>query len=207
MASLAAIGLCLHSGWASTVLMAQESGKGLPPRLVARRRMVLCSLPHSKQPYHAAENMELAEARAFIADCRASTIALAMEALQLLSAEIGARELAGAGLAASSARTMPELSAVLHSHRLIHAAEGVFYREAMREAAGKLGIKARALTKRAAGDFLVSDRGLREVLDCIGKAAGPPWTMDEKCASLAAFSLLPDLAGKFHLEILADAAG
>ena len=204
MTSLAAIGLCLHSGWASAVLMAQESAGA--PRLVARRRLVLCKLPHSRQPYHAAENMELADAEAFIADCRASTIALAVEALEQLSAESGARQLAGVGMIASSARTLPELSSILRSHTLIHAAEGAFYREAMREAAKRLGIKMRAITNRAACDFLVSARDLREALERIGKTAGPPWTMDEKCASLAALLLLPGLARKFHLETLGQPA-
>lgn len=201
MTSRAAIGLCLHSGWASAVLVAQESEEA---RLMARRRIVLCKLPHAKQPYHAAENMQLAEAESFIADCRASTIALAVEALERLSGEAGMRELAGAGMAVSSARTPPELSATLHSHTLIHAAEGAFYREAAREAAGQLGINVRAIANRAVCDFLERARDLRELLERIGKAAGPPWTIDEKCASLAAFLLLPDLARRFHLETLGE---
>jgi hypothetical protein len=199
MAPLAAIGLCLHSGWAAAVVMAQDPAK--VPALIARRRIALCE-PRAKQPYHAAETMELREAEAFIAACRIATIALVVEALERLGAETSGSNLAGVGIVAASARKLPALSAILRSHALIHAAEGVFYREAMIEAAKRAGLKSRAITGRAASDFLGGARDLRETLQRTGKAAGPPWTMDEKCASLAAFSLLPGLARKFHLELL-----
>jgi hypothetical protein len=110
--------------------------------------------------------------------------------------------LAGVGLATSSARELPPLARLLHSHALIHAAEGAFYRETVIEAAKGLGIKAHVVTGRAAADFLGATRELREALERIGKAAGPPWTMDEKCASLAALSLLPGPAERFHLQAL-----
>jgi hypothetical protein len=205
MDSLAAIGLGLHSGWASAVLMAQDSTGA--PGLMARRRIILCEKPEAKQPYHAAENMELNEAEAFIGKCRTATVILAAEALKRLREEAAARELAGVGLAASSTRELPPLSKLLHSHALIHAAEGVFYRETVIEAAKRLGIKAHVVTGRAASDFLDdAARELREMLERIGKAAGPPWTVDEKCASLAALSLLPGPAGRFHLEALGEPA-
>jgi hypothetical protein len=202
MASLAAIGLRLHSGWASAVLMAQdpEGASGL----IARRRIMLCERPQAKQPYHAAENMKFTEAEAFIAECRKAAIALTVEAVRRLGSESGGRKLAGIGLTASAARELPALSSILHSHALIHAAEGVFYRDAVIEAARRLGIKARAITNRAAPEFLDGARDLREVLERIGKMAGPPWTMDEKCASLAAFSLLPGIARKFRLGKLGE---
>jgi len=205
MASVAAIGLRLHSGWAASVLVAQDSAKA--PALIARRRIILCEPPSAKQPYHAAEIMELREAEAFITACRITTIALAVEALERLGAKTGGLGLAGVGLVgvgivASSPRKLPALSAILHSHPLIHAAEGVFYREAMIEAAKRAGLKSRTITGRVASDFLGRARDLRETLQRIGKAAGPPWTMDEKCASLAAFSFLPGPARKFHLEAL-----
>jgi len=205
MASIAALGLRLHSGWAAAVLVAQDSAK--TPALIARRGIALCALPAAKQPYHAAETMGLREAEAFITACRITTVALAVEALERLSAEGGGLEfdglgLAGVGIVASSAQKLPALSTILHSHPLIHAAEGVFYREAMIEAAKWARLKSRAITGRAASDFLDGARDLRETLQRIEKAAGPPWTMDEKCASLAAFSFLPGSARKFHLEAL-----
>lgn len=204
MASLAAIGLRLHSGWASAVLMAQESAGSIASGLIARRRIMLCEKPQAKQPYHSAEGMDLREAEAFIAECRASTIALAMDALKQLGAEKGGRRLAGIGLTASAARELPALSSILHSHALIHAAEGVFYREALIEAARRMRIKTRAITNRAAPEFLDGARDLRDALERIGKTAGPPWTMDEKYASLAAFSLLPGAARKFRLGALGE---
>jgi hypothetical protein len=146
--------------------------------------------------------MELKEAEIFIAQCRAATVALAADALERLREEAGARKLAGVGLAASPARELPPLPKLLHSHALIHAAEGMFYRETLIEAAKRQGIRTRAITGRAASDFLDAARDLGEALERIGKAAGPPWTRDEKCASLAALSLLPGPARRFHLEAL-----
>ncbi|HEY5084744.1 MAG TPA: hypothetical protein VII48_09490, partial [Rhizomicrobium sp.] len=96
MAFVAAIGLRLHSGWAASVLVAQDSAKA--PALIARRRIALCE-PRAKQPYHAAESMELREAEAFITACRITTIALAVEALERLGAETGGLEFDGARLA------------------------------------------------------------------------------------------------------------
>ena len=204
MASLAAIGLRLHSGWASAVLMAQDSAGNTGSGLIARRRISLCEKPQAKQPYHAAENMDLREAEIFIAECRAATIRLAMDALTRLGTESGARKLAGIGLTVSAPRELPALSSILRSHALIHAAEGLFYRDALIEAARRLEIKARAIANRAVPEFLDSARDLRETLERIGKKAGSPWTMDEKSASLAAFSLLPEPARKFHLDALGE---
>lgn len=204
MASSAAIGLRLHSGWAASVLLA-ESESRTGPRLIARRRIMLCELPHSKQPYHAAENMSLGEAEAFIAKCRAATIGLGGKALKALRREADGCAFLGLGLVASSARKLPALPDILNSHALIHAAEGTFYREALIAAAAEIDIKTRAIKNNAAADFLGQHaHHLREVLERIGKTAGPPWTMDEKCACLAALTLLPGLQKKFHLETLSE---
>ena len=200
MDSLAAIGLGLHSGWASAVLMAEGSA-GIPG-LMARRRIILCEEPQAKQPYHAAESMKLGEAEAFIEKCRAATVALAARALMQLREEAAARDLAGIGLAASPARELPPLDKVLHSHALIHAAEGVFYRETVIDAGKRLGLEVHVITGRAAADFLSGAGEVREALEQVGKRAGPPWTIDEKCASLAALALLPGPAQRFHLETL-----
>jgi hypothetical protein len=200
MASVAAIGLRLHSGWACAVAIAYDRA----PRLVTRRRLVLCKLPHAKQPYHAAENMDLAEAENFIARCRAATLALAAQALARLRQDLSEQVFAGVGLAASQAKPLPGLAHILRSHALIHAAEGAFYRDALMEAAGKAGVQIATINSRAASGLLATARDLREALDEMGKDAGPPWTVDEKLASLAALSLLPGAKRRFHLKELED---
>jgi hypothetical protein len=181
MASVAAIGLRLHSGWAASVLVAQDSAKA--PALIARRRIILCEPPSARQPYHAAETMELREAEAFITACRITTIALAVEALERLGAKTGGLGLAGVGLVASSPRKLPALSAILHSHPLIHAAEGVFYREAMIEAAKRAGLKSRTITGRVAPDFLghaICARRCSESAKRLGRLG--PWTRNARAS-------------------------
>jgi hypothetical protein len=202
MASVAAIGLRLHSGWASAVAIVY----GRAPRLVTRRRLILCKLSHAKQPYHAAENMDLAEAGDFIARCRAATLALAAKELTALRRDVAEHAFAGVGLAASRAKPLPDLAHILRSHALIHAAEGAFYRDALMETAGKAGVRIAAINRNTASDLLTTSRDLRGAMEEMGKLAGPPWTVDEKLASLAALSLLPGAIRKFHLKELEDSA-
>jgi hypothetical protein len=207
MTSLAAIGLSLHSGWASAVLMATtNSGKVFDAQLIQRRRFTLCEHPHSKQPYHMAENMTLREAEAFVTHCRAATVALAGKALAELREAAQGHQLAGAGIATSSFKKLPSLLEILRSHALIHAAEGAFYRGAVVEAAAQAGIDVKTIKSGAVSTFLAGTgaRSLRAVLETIGKSAGPPWTMDEKAASLAALSLMPEAERAYHLDRLEE---
>jgi hypothetical protein len=68
-----------------------------------------------------------------------------------------------------------DLETVLASHARIHSAEGFFYRDVLSE----------ACTIPVA---VVPPRSLDVSL--VGKLAGPPWGKDQKCAALAAWSLL-----------------
>lgn len=176
------------------------------PKLVTCRRLILCKPPYAKQPYHAAENMDPAEAEDFIARCRAATLILAAKELITLKSDIAGHAFAGVGLAASQGKPLPRLSYILRSHALIHAAEGAFYRDALMEAAGKADIQIAVISKNAASDLLATTGDLREALGKLGKDAGPPWTVDEKLASIAALCLLPGARRQFHFEELEGSA-
>ena len=59
--STATLGLRAHSGWAAVVALA---GPASAPRVLARQRLEFADpkLAYSKQPYHAAAELSLAEA-------------------------------------------------------------------------------------------------------------------------------------------------
>ena len=84
--------------------------------------------------------------------------------------------------------TLPE---ILKSHSLIHTAEGELFRVAIKSASERLEIpvteiRVRDLEPRAAKLFGISAAKVKERLDVIGRAAGRPWSKDQKTSLLAA---------------------
>jgi hypothetical protein len=59
----AALGLRAHSGWAALVAV---GGGPASPEVLDRRRIEMADDPEAKQPYHAAEGLPLAKARALL---------------------------------------------------------------------------------------------------------------------------------------------
>jgi hypothetical protein len=192
----AAIGVRTHSGWATVVGLA---GAVSGPAVVLRRRIELAdpAIPDSKQPYHAAEGLDLREARPFIRRCVRSTQGLAVRAVRAAVAETRAagHRVSGCGLLLAAGRPLPGLAAVLASHALIHAAEGEMYRDAVREAARECGltvaeVREREVSDRAGAVLELSPAALARQLGEWGKRLGPPWRQDEKLATLAAWLAL-----------------
>ena len=188
----AAIGLRVHSGWAALVVVAGSSDAA---EVIAKRRIEICDprIRGSKQPYHAAEPMEFADAKVFLEHCEQSTQNLAREAIQAAIAGLRDRgaEPHSCSILLASGRQLPDLAAILRSHALIHTAEGEFYRKAMTDAAEyyKLrvfGIKERELYDDATRNLKRTRRQIDSWIAEMGKKLGPPWTQDQKLAALAA---------------------
>jgi hypothetical protein len=198
----AALGVRCHSGWAAAILIC---GSADDFDVLERRRIGLCdpSVPGSKQPFHAAEPMPSREAECFMARCRASTEALAQSAIRSLAdaATDSKLPIAGCGLLCASGRPLPVLKDILASHALIHAAEGEFYRDAVANAFRRLKldvirIRERDALRQAADAVGCGDAKLKERIAHRGKSLGPPWTEDQKLATLAALiALLAPAAG------------
>ena len=90
---------------------------------------------------------------------------------------------------------LPPLERILASHALLHAAEGVQYREAVQDACEAVGVattfvapKTVAVEAEAALGWAPGDAA--GWLATTGKALGPPWTKDHKDATLAAAIVL-----------------
>jgi hypothetical protein len=190
-----ALGLRSHSGWA--VLIALQ-GPASAPVVVDRRRLKLCDTSFPRQPYHAAENLPAARAEALVTRSLETATKLAREAVGAAVAELRAagQEIAGAGLLLSSSRPLPkELAAILASHALIHTAEGEMYRDVLRAGCEKAGVEVAGMRERdllaSAGPRLkLAPDAIPARLAALGKPLGPPWTQDEKLASLAAWLVL-----------------
>ena len=187
----AALGLRAHSGWA--VMVAVSGGSA-----VLRRRIEMTkgSGYRASQPYHAAQEMKLPQAEAFLQ--RTEKIAVEMaatavkDAVAMLASE-GYR-VAGAAVLLGSGKPLPELARILAAHPLIHTAEGVFFRDVLKsacEACGLAvaGIKERDVLEQCAAALRVPAVELQALLSAMGKTLGPPWTQDEKLSAAAALTI------------------
>ncbi|MBV9992420.1 MAG: hypothetical protein JOZ72_14155 [Alphaproteobacteria bacterium] len=177
----AALGVRAHSGWAAYVVL---GGDARAPDILGRGRMTLCDSAETKMPFHAAEPMAFARGEAFIAQCRAVAAKLADREIEGIGAVVGCCVLAAAG------KPLPDLRTILASHALIHAAEGEFYRDAIAQACSRAGIAVTRIRERDVEAEAGHLGAWRERLAAFGKTVGPPWTQDEKLASLGAWLVL-----------------
>jgi hypothetical protein len=140
------------------------------PVVLERRRIVIARGP--RQPYHAAEPLALADAEALIRKCREEALELAAAAVEELQRDFGAR---CAGVLVGRPRPIPALADILKSHAAIHTAEGVFYRDVLVAACERCGLRVSRVPEAEIAARVTSLPKL-----------GPPWTADEKLATLAA---------------------
>jgi hypothetical protein len=196
----AAIGIRVHSGWGALVVVSGGPGA---EEIVDRRKIVVIDAKArgAAQPYHFAENMELPAAERHISQCSSRSARLALDALRQLADELRERDFkaVGSAILLSSARPLPDLDAILGSHALIHTAEGEFFRQAFRRSLQLLqipvtGIRERDLEQRSQAVFGKNASPVRERIDALGRSLGPPWTVDEKTAALAAAIVLAENA-------------
>ena len=190
----AAIGLRPHSGWAALVAVA---GTAAAPEVVDRRRVELVAAGDPNQPYHAAEDLGLEEARKLLTRLEKGSERLAAKALSEAAdaSRRKGRALVAGGLVLASGRPLPALPEILASHALIHTADGEHYRRALRDAAASLRlplleVKEKELWSRASKRLGRSPERLHREIDALGKPLGPPWTADQKLAALIAWTAL-----------------
>jgi len=177
-----AIGFRVHSGWAIAAIVAGTVGE---TTVLARRRVALAPSDAEEfvQPYHAASGLKLEDARKVIARAERSAARFAMDGLRdLLSA--ASLEISGCAILTSKAKIPDDLESVLGSHALIHAAEGNLFREAIAQAA----------TAYAFGVQRFLEHEVATHLPRMTVNPGPPWTKDEKLASLAGLLALEQRA-------------
>jgi hypothetical protein len=198
----AALGFRAHSGWTAVVALAVT--KGVPSVLLRQRLHLVETFTYRfRQPYHTAERMPLEEAQAFIARVDTEAGAIAERAIQELRESLLARgyELKRTGVVLASGRALPELPQVLASHALIHTADGELFRRAILNASARSGLasataKERELLSEASRVLRIKPNDLTRRIAGLGKPLGPPWSQDEKLATLVAWLALADRDGK-----------
>jgi hypothetical protein len=187
----AALGLRAHSGWAALVAM---GGTAAAPQVLDRRRIEMADDPEAKQPYHAAEELPAAKARALLD--RFARVAQERATAGLGAALADLRrdgyDVVGAIVLTAAGKPLPALESVLASHALIHTADGEHFREAL-AGAGKqhrvpvARIREKDLVAQAAQMLGRSAPALQAAVTAWGKPLGPPWTQDQKLSALAAW--------------------
>ena len=198
-AARAALGFRSHSGWAALVVVAGSPGA---PIVIERRRVQTADprIKGSLQPYHAAKEMKLADAEAFLDRCHAATQRMAETAVREAVAELAGKghTVAGACVLLGSGRPATGLAATLRSHPMIHTAEGDFFRAALKAACEScglpvLGVREKELVQEAAAALGISAEHLQLRVAALGKSIGPPWRQDEKLCAIAAWLALGEL--------------
>jgi hypothetical protein len=197
----AAIGFRMHSGWGALMAVSHRADK---IEILERRRMLVIEpkVPGAKQPYHFAENLDLPEAEKFLANCFSASREFALTAIREVVESLRVRQysVVGAAIILASGRTLPPLPKILVSHALIHTAEGEFFREVVWGACQTLGVPVRGFRERdleecAAAAFGKAAAKTLQQIASSGRALGPPWTTDQKTASLAALLMLANQKG------------
>ncbi len=192
-ATSAVLGFRPHTYWTAAVALAGDRDA---PEVIQRRRIDFAS-GDERSVYHRVETMAADEAEAWVARvwavCEADT---RLGLSQLIE------DLAGAGVALGvavvpigRAKHPDKVEDIIKSHSHMHAAEGDFYRGVVAAACANLGLEVRRVVERdlpgQVGQLLRIDSGaLQERLKSIGALLGPPWTEDQKLATLAAWSCL-----------------
>lgn len=192
----AALGFRAHSGW--TALVALSVAKGEPCILVRERIHLVETFTYEfRQPYHTAEKMPLDEARAFISGVETQAEHIARRAIRDVqeSLRVQGYGLTRCGLVLASGRPLSALPQILASHALIHTADGELFRRAILHASAHSGLpnataKERDLLSEASRVLRLKPNDLTRRIADLGRSLGPPWSQDEKLASLAAWLAL-----------------
>jgi hypothetical protein len=168
--------------------MVAISGTIDAPKVLERRRIVIADpeMPGSKQPYHAAAGLPFREAGALVLSAIESSRALALEVITAAVKALQSRghEVAGCGMLLGSGKALPGLEKILASHALIHTAEGEMFRDVLAWAAKESRLPVAGVREK---DL---DAPSLKRIDSLGKLIGPPWTQDQKYATMAALLAL-----------------
>jgi len=168
-------------------------------RAVLRQRIEMIEGvgPRARQPYHAAEGMELREAEDFLRRTKEAAVEMAVKTVKQALASLAGQgyRVTRAAVLQAAGRKLPGLEAILAAHPLIHTAEGVFFRDVLKracEACGieVVGIRESEVLERCAAALKVSADELPTRLSEMVKAMGRPWTQDEKLATAAGLTIL-----------------
>jgi hypothetical protein len=192
--SKAAFGFKAHSGWAALVVLGTGDGE---LEVLERSRVELVEEEWAKQPYHAAEELNPAEARKVVKRGIDSARRIALREMRsaLIRTRESGFEVQSCGLIVGS--PMPDWSVdeILAVHFRMHKAEGVLFRDVLAKAADECHLRVvptpeKSLLQHAPTALKTDATRLSQRLAALGKLVGPPWSKDQKEATVAAMIAL-----------------
>jgi hypothetical protein len=168
------------------------SGPVESPCLLVRREATLYSpqSPVTVLPYHRVMELPWDEAVVAIQTAESIIERLAIAAIGEILEELENRShpVKAIGVVGSPDR---DLTRIGNRHMRSHAAEGILFRRVLETAADRNGFAARSFSDRdietvACEELSWSPPRFKEVMQILGRAAGPPWRSDERLAATAA---------------------
>jgi hypothetical protein len=194
---IAVLGFRPHTYWTAAVALA---GDVAAPEVLMRRRIDFAA-GDERGVYHHVEGMERDEAQAWIDQVWATVEANCRRGLGALLDDLSKADVTLGVAVVPIARTRPpdKLEDILKSHSWMHAAEGDFYRGVVAAACTELGLEVRRAVERDLAAEVTRRHALPAAapethLKALGSALGPPWSEDQKLATLAAWSQLGEAA-------------
>ena len=195
----AAFGLKAHSGWAALVVLGRREDD---LQILERSRLKLVEEEWAKQPYHAAEELQPAEARKVVKRGIDAARRIALRELRKVVKRTRDSGFEGRACGLLVGNPMPDWSVdeILAVHFRMHKAEGVLFRDVLAQAADACALKLvaipeKSLLEHAEAALATSANNLSQQLATLGKSVGAPWGKDQKDAALAAMIALQGLAG------------
>jgi hypothetical protein len=186
--TVATLGFRPHTYWTPAVVLA---GPATAPRLLRRQRIVFAT-GNERMAYHQAAEAGPVRAEGLIEGVRRATQANAQREIASLLADLEGPgvEVRTAVIPESRPRLPDTVAQIIRVHALMHAAEGVLYRDVVAAACRDLGLEVtrtleRDLPETAAMVLELTPNTLATQL--LDLAADPPWSEDYRIAALAAW--------------------
>jgi hypothetical protein len=186
--AVATLGFRPHTYWTPAAVLA---GPADAPRLLHRRKIVFAT-GNERMAYHQAAEVGAGGADALIERVRIATSANAQREIAALLADLQSEGVTPeiAVIPESRPRLPDSVAEIIRVHSLMHAAEGVFYRDVVAAACRDLGLDVvrtleRDLSETAAMVLEMDPAILAAKLASL--ATDPPWSEDYRLAALAAW--------------------
>jgi hypothetical protein len=192
LASTAAVGFTVKSGWACVVLL---TGAASAPHVADSRRIELSdpAIPESRQPYHAGFTIARSEGPE-LTRLVGSVERFGRQSVDAVIRQYrnAGHDLRGAGVVVGS---LIDPGTIANEHIRIHAREGQLFRRVVEEAAARNGLscsicRERDLQALAAGALGQTDDALRRAATLLGGGHKGSWRAEHKAAALAAWMVL-----------------
>jgi hypothetical protein len=168
-----ALGLSVHTGWAAAAV---AGGDWNEPVVAAREHVELLG-DDERFVFHMAAEMARADASRWVAERRSRAFERALGVMKRLASAHG---IDACAVVAKKGAAL-SLEDAVSAHPRIHAAEGFFFRDVLKEAAQRAGLRAHLIAPK---DLDPGDARLVSV----GRRVGKPWSADWKIAVMAAWA-------------------